>query len=599
MSELYAVSVLSKTETRVDFHVQVVHPDSMHIPSSKTFAMQLLFDPIHDWQIGKDEKRLARAPLAAQMDLNDYLNEAWIRKNASGFIKSVKRSEVTGRPPKAAERDGEHPYWRDASRWMSGKLSVTVHHPAWIQHLEPSLSFETAAYDQGEALPWKGEPLAPGAGEQEPPSASVDPTVGMLRLGLEMFSASYQPEGAPRTVLVPYHGLSKYEVVEKLEGEGLCVRKLKAWMGKPVVYRGSYSEELGTPVKVTRREIRFFHCREGSHGMSGEGWGSLSAVGLLRFKGSKARLVDKPSYDDIYRYPGHRVEVLDKKERQVDLRLSYREPGAVFENRSDALCLLYQAVEELSGGFGDSAMERSPVARLIKAESELTGIWRDEMFSELAGGVIERVAVLAERRGKRPDFDTMTDQAIVDFFENPGWPGKDVRIAVFEPAWILHLKPGMRYNTPLAGLKKELPWKGEPRRASDRLVPVPVDDPMLGFTKRKKPRKDWPAAFALEPDRNDDNYLPWPRYTRKQITDDRLSGLLGEPVVVEWRAGPGERKQTRLSNLVAFDAKKLSLETSYGSEDRLPRESVQGIGRARVCRAVWLAKGQKAPRPAG
>ena len=596
MSELYSVSVLKKTKTSVDFFVQVVHPDSMYIPNSKTFALLLLFDPVRDWQLGKDKKRLTDCPLANEMDINDYLNQEWVVKNAAAFVKSVKRSDIKDRPPKAAERDHEHPYWQGECQWMNGVVKVTVQHPAWIQHLDESLSFETAAYDMGAAKPWRGKSLQPGASADMAPVDQVADTDGMIRLGLEMFSAGYQPKGAPKTVLVPYHGASKYEVVERLEGKDLTLGKLKALMGMPIIYGGSYSEELGTLIKVTKKEVIFFSWSEGSHGTSGESLDSLSYVGRLRFKGSKARLVEKPSSAKAYYYPGNRIEVLSVDDRQIDLRISEREEGAVFQSRSDALALLYHAVEELGGGFGDSSIERSPLARLIMRESELTGNWRDELYSELAGGVIEKVELLYRRDLPPPDFDSMDDQAIVDFFENPSWPGWDVRISVFDAAWLRHLKQGMQYNSPLHEHQAEIPWSGPPRKTSDRLVCLPDSDPLAGFYKQKAPSKQWPNKHFLSPERNDSNYLPYPKYTGKRIKPDLLESLLGEPVVLEWQADGGT-KFKELSYLMKFDERELVFINQYETRQKVPMKNLKSIGRARVCRPVWVARGEKAPKP--
>lgn len=122
---MFDVAVETVTATSARLAVLSCHPDSGPPQATSTFALMLVFDPIR--KSGSREmaryEHLASAPLAAEMDVNNYLDPAWMRANAKAYIARTKRTKDV--------------------------LEVWPTDPAWIAHLREGMAWDTAAYSSG------------------------------------------------------------------------------------------------------------------------------------------------------------------------------------------------------------------------------------------------------------------------------------------------------------------------------------------------------------------------------------------------------------------------------------------------------------------
>jgi hypothetical protein len=335
---------------------------------------------------------------------------------------------------------------------MRGLLRIGVHDVSWIEHIETGQRVETASYDMGPAEEWSASPLTPAdfAVTTASDSEQNDPTAGMFRLGSELFPR-FVPNHAPRTLLVPYHGRSRYEVFNELRGEALTVKNLEALVGQPVVVNAS---NMGTIVDVKPDRIVEFHWSPDSYGAGEYLLSKLESVGLLRFKGGRAKSVDKPKYSGELAHHGSRIEVLIAEGKCVELRIHRRQDTLFLENKTEALRVL------VAGTLG---VRSAPIAERIGAEERATGRWGNVIHT-IAGGIIDSVEFLRSEPGEIPDLDSMSDEQVVRFFEKPTWPTLDFRICTFDEGWVQHLRPGTVFETTLPRMREEDPWDGPPLR---------------------------------------------------------------------------------------------------------------------------------------
>lgn len=134
-SELYEIKVVKLQKTKITLNVKVVNRDSMEIPASPGFALSLLFD-----NAGKDSK------LAELVDFDNLSDSAWAKKNAKGFVKSVKVT-LDNKPSDEILADDSHAYWNTKSNWLNGKMEIEVTDSAWIEHMSEDDEWESASFD--------------------------------------------------------------------------------------------------------------------------------------------------------------------------------------------------------------------------------------------------------------------------------------------------------------------------------------------------------------------------------------------------------------------------------------------------------------------
>ncbi|MCY1013679.1 hypothetical protein OV079_50760 [Nannocystis pusilla] len=136
-SDLYRVKVVSKKAATAVFDVKVIHPDISTIPEDRSFALMLLREAAKD------------SLLAREVATADKTDKTWLKKYASGFIPSV-ALKCTGNSAKR------------------GRLTVTVSDPAWIDHVKPGESFDTAAFQRIDKYD-RHPPILATKGAAEPP----------------------------------------------------------------------------------------------------------------------------------------------------------------------------------------------------------------------------------------------------------------------------------------------------------------------------------------------------------------------------------------------------------------------------------------------
>ena len=162
MAELYEIQVLKLGKTKITLNIEVVERDSMEIPASPGFALSLLYD-----NVAKDCK------LAEFVDFDDLSNSDWAKKNANGYIKSVKVT-LHNKPSDEILADDNNVYWETKSNWLKGKMEIEVTDAEWLEHMSEDDEWESASFDPSmeydECKPFKiQKPKASAKGNDEHP----------------------------------------------------------------------------------------------------------------------------------------------------------------------------------------------------------------------------------------------------------------------------------------------------------------------------------------------------------------------------------------------------------------------------------------------
>ncbi|MEM7183524.1 MAG: hypothetical protein AAF518_21630 [Spirochaetota bacterium] len=550
-SDLYLVAVEKKTKNTVVFQVSIIHPDA-GVSDSNTFTLRLLFDFANP-----------KSPFGSVVDVEDYLNEDWVQKNAAGFIKSVQQNTNKKTP-------------------QQYRFTVVVYDPIWIEHIQVGQKERTTSYDSGNGDPWRGEPLRP----EDFTIATIDPqnisdTEGMVRLGSEMFSETYIPRDAPKTILLPFHGRSKYQVTKNYTAKDLNISVLKKLLGLPVLIN---EEDAGSIVQVSKKGVLLFRWSVGYHGTRWFQRTDFRSIGVLRFKDSKSKMIDKPKYEDEYRHRGQRVEVTNCNDRTVELKISRRSGRVSIKNKTEALALLATSLEELR--YISSSVEKTPLYRLLEEEEDHFDYDTMKNFhAELADVLVESVETVATTKGKVPRFDSMDDQSIIDFFENPTWPTLVIRIVVYDKAWIKFLKEGIVFNASIYKQPKERPRQDSPWQYGDkRVLLAKLEEPWLGIKRQRQN-----IEFLYRQDR----YVGYPRYVVRKIHLGILKTFIQEPVLLSWE---GHYIKDQLGFIQSITATVLVFQSNYGEVYKIKLEKITTIGRAWFTERINLSKGKKLPK---
>jgi len=146
-SDLYTVAVESVTGAVARVRVTIVHPDIFVLPTSLTFGLQLLVDPVHDWLLGG---ALKGSPLASEVSVKQILNERWVRANARRFVASLELLSTAHYPPPGYDDPAYEDFW-DGEERPGGSYHLTATEPKWLAHLSPGMGWETTSYDMGAA----------------------------------------------------------------------------------------------------------------------------------------------------------------------------------------------------------------------------------------------------------------------------------------------------------------------------------------------------------------------------------------------------------------------------------------------------------------
>lgn len=276
MSSLYDVAVAELGENHVDFDVTVVHPDAGEVPDDATFAFRILYDPIHRYPY-QDQPEVKGSPLAAEMDLRDYLNESFIQENARGFIASSEYVSEENHPPPYWGDEGYQEFW-DSEQRSVARIRVTVTHPGWLAHLSVGQSWDTAAYGTYDATAWEGPTRRPGDRVVE---ISEDPMEGMRTRSRDRRMREYAKDLVLDTYVIPVLGVGHYITKDALCGEGITVEAVRELLGCPVLVVGGWrGREVGMLASVSDEgHIQVYNESGGGYGTSGMSLGDLESIG--------------------------------------------------------------------------------------------------------------------------------------------------------------------------------------------------------------------------------------------------------------------------------------------------------------------------------
>lgn len=153
----YEVTINEIEGTVIHLTVRLSHIGFSTLPISKTFAFELLGQPLF---FAFDEC-VPGMPLSQALGPEDVVDKTYILKYAGGFIDSVNLTATQNYP--TTEKDLlEALESGDPSRQVIGSYQITVTHPAWTLHLTPGMAFESTAFDLGDEDIWVGLPRVPG-----------------------------------------------------------------------------------------------------------------------------------------------------------------------------------------------------------------------------------------------------------------------------------------------------------------------------------------------------------------------------------------------------------------------------------------------------
>ena len=142
-TSLFKVKVLSKKEASLILRLRIISAEQPGFCTSKSFALMLLIDPII-------QEIADRAPLAHNVSLKDTLDINWVSVNVSKYIEECHLSNIENYPlsvdleqlsPKQ-QRD----FWK-SNRTPTAIFEITTTSPAWIEHIDKGMEWDTAAFD--------------------------------------------------------------------------------------------------------------------------------------------------------------------------------------------------------------------------------------------------------------------------------------------------------------------------------------------------------------------------------------------------------------------------------------------------------------------
>ena len=223
MSSLYRVRVDDVNPPKVRLTVWQIHPDAGVPPKSLTFALFALCASFQKTRLRQGSAPSLRSPLARAIDVDggQYLHEAWMIENARAFIERFSRSGLKNarRSLDWASLDDE-----DLDPLPQAVFELVATDPAWVSHLKPGLSWNTAAYDMGQAKPAPARrPGQPTAAATKPASTSKRAAVPQRKTNQSQRKATPRNAGSVRR-LEFIRGTSKKFWEIELGGNSLTTR---------------------------------------------------------------------------------------------------------------------------------------------------------------------------------------------------------------------------------------------------------------------------------------------------------------------------------------------------------------------------------------
>ncbi|MCY0994907.1 hypothetical protein OV203_47710 [Nannocystis sp. ILAH1] len=405
-SDLYRVKVVSKKATTAVFDVKVIHPDISTIPEDRSFALMILREAAND------------SLLARELTTRDKTDRVWLKKYASGFIQSVALT----------------PTGNSAKR---GRLTITVSDPAWLDHMAPGESFDTAAFQRIDKYD-RHPPILLTTGAAGPPEvddSDLDDGDGFLWVPREAYGDVRMVKPLPPFVQVPAYSLSAYEVVDELSGK-LAPKRLQAWHGKAVRVMASGRPQEGALGLLKGSADKFALLS-----LQGWGWSKVEAIGRLRLK--PGRRGTKASYAEVLERV--RISAALVKKRGDTLELTCRLPPdgrkVPFASESDVLALLAGPLEFdfFRQGFKTKAPLGDALTRDLREQSLGTD---EDLYPAVARAYVASFTVEGATKPKKKltaaALDALTPPAALAAL-SAAWPTFTLRIKVTDPKWIAHV----------------------------------------------------------------------------------------------------------------------------------------------------------------
>ena len=146
MSELFRVEVLRVAENTVTLQLVIIHPDQQRFYTTRSFALQLLWEPTHlsYEHDGETIYRHEPSALGQAITLETIQDRDFVIARQAEFIAAVALLETVNYPA------DNYPFgavdWDDATSLPRAVIAITVTEAQWIAHLHAGMTWESAAY---------------------------------------------------------------------------------------------------------------------------------------------------------------------------------------------------------------------------------------------------------------------------------------------------------------------------------------------------------------------------------------------------------------------------------------------------------------------
>jgi hypothetical protein len=153
MSELFRVQVLHIVRDTVTLQLVIVHPDQRYFYATKSFALQLIWEPVYvSYEFEGNTVCVHEAnALGAAVSVENIQDAHFMITHQDRFITSVEIVETANYPVQVAFdtlSDSEfEAYWKDLTHLPQAVLKITVIEPKWIAHLKAGMAWDSTAYN--------------------------------------------------------------------------------------------------------------------------------------------------------------------------------------------------------------------------------------------------------------------------------------------------------------------------------------------------------------------------------------------------------------------------------------------------------------------
>jgi len=424
MSELYNVIVEDVIDEKTCIlEIKVIHPDSMKIPVTPGFALMLLQDDSDG------------EPLSSIVDLGTVMDEEWIQHNARGFIDNVELLSLKNEMPEEADNNYDHEFWNNPSLWPEARLRIQVTHPAWISHIKPGHSWETASFDPARFY----DPCVAISPDEKMEEITLEKdfktSIGFMPIPKIMLFSEQYPQDFFEVVYMPSYNLPSYESYELLEDDELNDFNFDEWIGKPVLWSYYGSSYVGVLVSVEGETLRLKAniFMESNVELIDIDWISLAA-----FKNGKNRQRQALSISETMKYASAAIMSSKIKEDILNLSITVFDPYIedLELSKSAALDILSTPLK----GYFDELDEGHPLGAALKYEMKKKGIESlDELYPLIAKGYVKKIKITPPK-DVMEDLDSLSRNDLLEFYKKNKWPVYNVEIKLSDSNWAKHLK---------------------------------------------------------------------------------------------------------------------------------------------------------------